>query len=615
MKRALSATFVCVILWTLFAGAQTPPPTKDVLGAHDLSGASTVKGPNANACIYCHAPHGGADKTLWNQTLSNQNYTLYTSGSGQNMGAQPAKLGPSSQCLSCHDGTVAVGQTIAVGTLQMSGSMTSKFGTHLEGSHPFSMQLPLKDAANLVSTIASDGTTKDPAVKLVSGNVECNTCHEPHNQYIDKKAGNFLVRDNIGSAICLACHETGARTVNGSDNSLTQWVNSVHAKSTAAVASKAWSGPYTTIAEYACANCHVSHNAAGPGLMRLNANRPPNVDDTAQNCYVCHDGSTNMVEPLLNVLADFQKLDAHPYTDSNNQHVLGEAIIAPDNNRHSTCSDCHNSHAANPTNTFTDAPGLRPSQNGVAGVAVDGTAVKTATNQYENCLRCHSSSGGKQSLASYGYMPARAMFAGDTLNVLLQFNNAAISQHPVMRDAKRLNQPSLLNYMWDISGTVQKRAMSTRILCTDCHNSDTNRESGGAGANGPHGSKNDHILERQYVISRVDPTSGPGSPVVNLTPNPALDPTTSLYAMCAKCHDLTNINSDATFAEHKRHINLGFSCSVCHSAHGVPAGSTGTVGTRLVSFDMNVVAPQNGIVSYNGTGCNLMCHGRAHEQN
>ena len=149
-------------------------------------------------------------------------------------------------------------------------------------------------------------------------------------------------------------------------------------------------------------------------------------------------------------------------------------------------------------------------------------------------------------------------------------------------------------------------------MCTDCHNSESNREFGGTGANGPHGSRNDHILERQYLISKVDPGAGPGSLIINLAPNPILDPTGSPYALCAKCHDLVNVNSDMSFKDHSRHIQDGFSCSVCHSAHGVPAGTLGVTGRRLISFDMNVVAPSNGIVAYNGTSCTLVCHNHKH---
>src|SRR6185369_5098037 len=197
-------------------------------------------------------------------------------------------------------------------------------------------------------------------------------------------------------------------------------------------------------------------------------------------------------------------------------------------------------------------------------------------------------------------------------NVLLQFANTAFSQHPVMRDATGINQPSLLKYMWDLSGKVQSRPMGMRVLCTDCHNSDNNREFGGTGPNGPHGSKNDHILERPYLISRVDPSGGPGSLIVNTAPTPILDPTSTPYGLCAKCHDLSIVNSNVTFTEHSRHIQDGFSCSVCHSGHGVPGGTTGVIGTRLISFDLNVVAPVNGTISYSGGSCNLRCHNHDH---
>jgi hypothetical protein len=52
---------------------------------------------------------------------------------------------------------------------------------------------------------------------------------------------------------------------------------------------------------------------------------------------------------------------------------------------------------------------------------------------------------------------------------------------------------------------------------------------------------------------------------------------------------------------------------VCHSAHGVPAGTSSVPGSTLVSFDMNVVGSNNTLpVSYNGSRCTLMCHGEEH---
>jgi len=45
-------------------------------------------------------------------------------------------------------------------------------------------------------------------------------------------------------------------------------------------------------------------------------------------------------------------------------------------------------------------------------------------------------------------------------------------------------------------------------------------------------------------------------------------------------HILANILSNANFSEHALHINAGFSCSVCHTAHGM--GPTSPVSACIV---------------------------------
>jgi hypothetical protein len=612
-RMAPAKVLACALLLAAFTGAQTNPMT-DVLGVHDMSsGTSPMHGSNANACIYCHAPHNALSITpLWNQTLSKNEYLLYPNSTSTP--SAPTRVGTASlRCLSCHDGSVGVGRTVAVGTLQMTGTLRANLGVQLEGSHPFSMQPQIKDDATLVSTLVASHTTKDRTVSLVDNNIECSTCHDVHNQNKDPHSPNFLVRDSSGGRLCLACHDVSARTVGGISNLLTAWPNSAHALSPAAVTQKAQLGGYPTVKEFACSNCHRSHNALGVGLLRKNRDSPLNVDETSQACFPCHDGSDNLAQPLLNVTGAFNGQQGHPFSDAGNPHTRNEPVVL-DRNRHTTCTDCHNPHAAQPTTSFPATPDLRPSQIGVAGVTSDGVAVTTATYQYENCLRCHGASQNKQSLPAYGYMPARALFSGDTLDVSVQFGHGATSAHPVMRNAANLARPSLLKSMWNINSTVQGRPMSPRILCTDCHNNDNSREFGGTGPNGPHGSKNDHILERQYLMSRVGVGAGPGTVIVNLNPNPILDSSpASPYALCTKCHDLNYINKSDSWRAHGTHIQKGFSCSACHSAHGVPAGSSGVNGSSLVSFDMNVVGSTNNLpVSYNGQTCTLRCHEEAH---
>src|SRR5581483_8440126 len=261
-------------------------------------------------------------------------------------------------------------------------------------------------------------------------------------------------------------------------------------------------GNYTSVGQNACISCHMPHNAlAGPRLLRGPVPTVTNMDSSTQNCMTCHNGSSNISPAIPNVYAEFSKI-GHPYPAGTNTHDTGEAVLL-NNNRHATCVDCHNPHASTAVASFsaTLPPVLRGSQNMVTGVSgTDGTTLLTpAVNQYENCLRCHGTSSGKQALSTYGYLPVWAVSGADPLNVISQMASTSTSSHPVMHDRNSaLLQPSLLSFMWNLDGRTQGRAMGTRIFCTDCHNSDDNREFGGTGPNGPHGSTFLHILERRY---------------------------------------------------------------------------------------------------------------------
>jgi hypothetical protein len=109
-------------------------------------------------------------------------------------------------------------------------------------------------------------------------------------------------------------------------------------------------------------------------------------------------------------------------------------------------------------------------------------------------------------------------------------------------------------------------------------------------------------MERRYEFSQA---SLPGKPVTNLFPNPNLSaqggPSGGPYALCAKCHDLNQIMNNTSFSEHARHVKQdGFSCSACHTAHGMGAQSGTISGDSLVNFDANVVAP-NGATPISST--------------
>jgi len=603
----------------------TAPVIGDQLGMHSftVSSGSSVTTPGSLGCTFCHAPHSGLGGVtpLWNQKLSATTYTPYTSTTYKESGSGvPPILGKaSSLCLSCHDGTVGVGQTAAYGSVPVQGSMNPKdvLGTNLTGSHPFNLILPIKDAPDLAASLVAQGVTADPtgAVKLVNGNIECTSCHDPHIQGIDTVAQNFLVRDSSNGQMCLACHDPN-RVFTGAANPLAGWTGSIHAVATNQVANTANVGLYPTVAVNSCSSCHMEHNPnSSVRLLRPATPVAPSVDATTQDCITCHSGGSLISPVPLNVDAEFAKVGAHLLPAGANGHDAAETVVLS-NNRHATCVDCHSPHASNAMGaTFPVPPAIRPPQNGVTGVsAVDGvTALTPAVNQYENCLRCHGTSIGKQTIASkYGYLPTRLVFAGDPLNIIPEFSTSATSSHPVFHDrTSPLPQPSLLTYMTNLNGTASARLVSPRIFCIDCHNSDDNREFGGTGPAGPHGSVNLHILERNYQYSQA---ASPGTTITNLFPNPDLSPL-GPYAMCAKCHDLTQIVANTSWPQHSQHVNDGFSCSVCHTSHGIGALNGSVSGERLVNFDLNVVAP-NGAnpISYNRASntCSLTCHNHAH---
>ena len=608
--RALLALLTIVLTGT----ALRAQITGDALGAHSLGpgSSSPISGARPDPCAYCHATHSGLSTGLWNQKLTTQGYTTYTSNTEKNLGTQPLLGSSSNKCLSCHDGTVAVGATVAYGQVTTQGTMHTAdvFGSNMQSSHPFSLAMPLKDSVNLVATLATSGKTADPtgAVKLINGNVECTSCHDPHVQAKDPISLNFLVRDSSNGQLCLACHDP-SRSTAGQVNQLADWPTSIHALSQSKISPAAGVGSYQTVAADGCIACHAPHNAAGSaGLLR---------GQNEQDCIACHNGGTN-ISPMpvyANVFAEYATPKVgHPFPTSNNPHDAGEATLL-NNNRHATCADCHNAHGSEQVSAFSPAPAIRLSQKNVAGInATDGTSVLTpAVNQYENCLRCHGTSASKQILPIYGYFPVRAVAAGDPLNLVPQFATTATSSHPVMHTSNSaFIQPSLLANMLNLDGITVGRAMGTQIFCTDCHNSDDNREFGGTGANGPHGSRWTHILERRYEFSQ---TTTPGGLINNLFPTPDLG-VNGPYAMCAKCHDLANqVMKNTSFNDHANHVNAGLSCSACHTAHGMGASSGTISGERLVNFDMNVVAQNAGQpVNYTRAtnSCTLVCHNVAH---
>ena len=93
------------------------PSTADesvVNSKHDLSarGPGPIRAVSEQEiCIFCHTPHNASPQTpLWNRSDPRLHYRIYESSTTDARIDQPS--GPSKMCLSCHDGTMALGEVL-----------------------------------------------------------------------------------------------------------------------------------------------------------------------------------------------------------------------------------------------------------------------------------------------------------------------------------------------------------------------------------------------------------------------------------------------------------------------------------------------------------------------
>lgn len=180
-------------------------------------------------------------------------------------------------------------------------------------------------------------------------------------------------------------------------------------------------------------------------------------------------------------------------------------------------------------------------------------------------------------------------------NKRLQVDSTAVSYHPIEAAAKATSSPSLMAPL----------SLTSVILCTDCHDSDTGPKapSPGPGPAGPHGSNYKHLLAGRYDMDNSNTTESAAA-----------------YSLCYKCHDRTIVLSSASCREHSRHIRSeNASCSICHDPHGISsAQGTTTNNAHLINFDKRFVTPASGgQLKFEQTSpgrgrCYLTCHGRNH---
>jgi predicted CXXCH cytochrome family protein len=598
---------VAAALWTAAPLFAVSSKLAVVGSQHDLTagGSAPVKSAAVDVCIFCHAPHNIMPNItpLWDHTLSKVTYTPYASTTYKS-GVQTPSAGSSKLCLSCHDGTVAVGLTVAAGLITTTGVMNSSdvFGTDLSHSHPMSIT-PVDDGSLVSTLFASPPTTKDPTVLLVSGKIECTTCHDPHVPNKDAANPMFLVRSNSGSAICLACHDP----TRAQPNFVAGWTTGSHATATNTVPKTAGFGVYGTVAANACSNCHYAHNdAAGP--RNLDA-----VESAA--CSPCHSGA-NAAPALLNVMGEYNKSYSHPSLTVTGAHDAAEALPV-NTTRHAACADCHNSHAAFAQTGTALPPAVEADITGVSGYDTSGSIIPAA-NEYQVCFKCHADSTNKPTTSTYGrtaarYPPGHMLTTyppqppqpADQYNLRLKFIGT-IGHNIMGNSVVTTTNTSLLPYMLNASGTSNTNRPLTntsRLYCTDCHNADDARSAGGTGPNGPHGSTYPHLL--QFNLCQDSSGGGGGCSWGTLPAGGA--------GLCSKCHNITTITGESP---HNTGDHQATGCTTCHDPHGV-IGGTPQANRAMMNFDGAVAqAATNGwgyfYTSTTQRGCFTNCHGRNH---
>ena len=527
---------------------------------HNLSvtGPGTIRATDEQEiCIFCHTPHNSLPESpLWNKQDPGVVYDLYTSTTIQSVPGQPT--GSSILCLSCHDGTIALGNVLSrIADINFTGAIThlpqgyTNLSSDLSDDHTITIQY----TSGLAAT---DGQLYDPAlvaypVTLENGYIQCTSCHDPHQDLFN----DFLVLSPQFSELCMRCHQRN------------YWTSSSHQTS-----NSTWNGndsdpwihtEYTTVSENGCENCHNPHTAGGKYYLK-------NYLAEEVNCLVCHNGNVagsnieiELSKPYLHHLYSYQLV-----------HEASEDPLVL--TMHAECEDCHNPHAVN--NAQASAPDVSGRLQGVKGITMGGTPVEPALYEYEICFRCHGDSPGKPAGITSRLIEQN--------NTRLEFNPGNPSYHPVAAAGQNTDVPSLISPDY---------TESSLIYCTDCHASD-----GPAAPEGPQGSNWQGLLKYRYETADYTSESPEN------------------YALCYSCHSRNSILGDESFSYHNKHIvEYQSPCNSCHDPHGISSTQgNATNHSHLINFDLNIVS-NNGmsIVQFVDTGyesgyCLLRCHGKGH---
>ncbi|MFQ5431333.1 MAG: hypothetical protein ACE5EN_02350 [Nitrospinota bacterium] len=365
----VSNVFYAVLVIMAAPGISSGAKISDIRNTrHNLSssGLGTVKAVSeTEICVFCHTPHHSENipgAPLWNRKLSGATYTPYTSGSLDTIGVDQPD-GSSKLCLSCHDGTLAIGavnvlngaftdknpstediqmqgvdtdRTIAVGQGSLTG-FTRDLGTILTNDHPISFTYDtnlsiadgeLNDPA-LSPYIATRNTGNNPLIPLEPDSfnnpkLQCISCHDPHirdDSLTPPDSGKFLRLNRlqangpptaagfnpVNDIVCLGCHDKKG------------WIDSAHASDF--VATQPYSNAAATLREFpagtmvweaSCLNCHDTHTVQGArrllreGTDSISTPKSGGNSAIEEACYQCHSALGTSILADVNTVPDIK---------------------------------------------------------------------------------------------------------------------------------------------------------------------------------------------------------------------------------------------------------------------------------------------------------------------
>lgn len=546
ITTAIGMTTLFLLLVTSQAAAQV---TGIAATKHNLSksGPGTIKATTeTQICLFCHTPHGAnpLQPPLWNRNFSSANYVPYTSPSLQASVGQPTSY--SKLCLSCHDGTIAIGSvrnlggapTVVSGLEAPLPAGSTLIGTVLTNDHPISFVFD-QTLRSADQELADPSLLTGP-IKLYPGanpgvgdSVQCTSCHDPH----EGRIGKFLRKSPTGQSdnLCLTCHQKPG------------WVGSTHETDTFF-----WPKNQTTtqVRDHSCFGCHTPHTVDGAERLLRNA-AIGGASAIEETCYLCHK-SLASGGIAQDIQFEFKnKIYKHP-VDQYAGHkpvfipipptglpegvLLNPGQAAPDprftDSKHVECVDCHNPHKVKQSNRTEGMRGIDLSGNIVQNVIndpapLDGTP---STRQYPVCLRCHGDTFN--TVIGVGTLPSGATPSNKKIE--FQMTNSAF--HPVGGPGR--NTSANLNAQLTLNGLNT----SSVIKCTDCHNNNTYEGTSGRAPStgspssppvGPHGSIYGSIRRARYE---------------NTLPGPATWSSAN-FNLCFRCHDVAKLVTARRFNE------------------------------------------------------------------